>query len=214
MKQILAAVMFSVFAVLTAHSASGVDSRAAADAPATAERNRDWAAWTRPLGDDAKPSSPAPLAAPATAVEAAPAASEIDVVDAHWLALTIWGEARGGGEQGMRAVGHVIANRSRTQRSGAYVTDTVSEAWQFSAWNAGDPNREKMLNIDTLREGSADHRLWLAAKRIAAEILAGQSQDPTRGALFYHTDAVQPAWSLGVTPVATIGNHLFFRTAR
>jgi spore germination cell wall hydrolase CwlJ-like protein len=114
----------------------------------------------------------------------------------------------------MRAVGHVILNRWLAKRHGAYVTDTVSAAWQFSCWNQGDPNRAAMLNIEALPERSEDHRLWLVAKRLAGEILSGQSADPTDGALFYHADAVQPAWSHGVAPVARIGSHLFFRAVR
>lgn len=165
-----------------------------------------------------------PAPTPAQAVElpnlspAAPEpgteALEIDVVDAHWMALTMWGEARREGEVGMRAVGHVIDNRRRSGRHGAYATDTVSAAYQFSCWNPGDPNRRALDTIDTLRPDSADHQAWVSAKRIAAEILEGRSADPTGGALFYHTVAVAPRWSAGVPPVRRIGSHLFFRTAR
>jgi spore germination cell wall hydrolase CwlJ-like protein len=182
--------------------------------PAVAEPvARDHGDWTRPLGDAAAmrsgTSQPAPEGHPPAAGE------DIDVVDAHWMALTMWGEARSQGEDGMRAVGHVIHNRSQLNgRYGAYVTDTVSQAWQFSCWNAGDPNREKMLNIDLLDPASDEHRLWIAARQIADEILSGRSADPTGGALFYHTAGVRPAWSAGVVPTTQIGSHLFFRTAR
>jgi N-acetylmuramoyl-L-alanine amidase len=141
-------------------------------------------------------------------------AEEIDVVDAHWMALTMWGEARNGGEEAMRAVGHVIDNRRRSGAHGAYATETVSEAWQFSCWNRNDPNYAAMLNVDTLRPDSEDQLMWLAAKRVAEEILAGRSIDPTGGALFYHNGAVSPRWSAGLAPVSVIGGHLFFRTAR
>ena len=90
----------------------------------------------------------------------------------------------------------------------------MSAAWQFSAWNRNDPNYSAMLNIDKLRPDSEDHRMWLAAKRVAAEILSGASADPTGGALFYHTAAVSPRWSAGLVPDRVIGGHLFFRTAR
>lgn len=142
------------------------------------------------------------------------AAAELDVVDAHWMALTMWGEARGDGEAGMRAVGHVIDNRRRAKRQGAYVTDTVSEAWQFSCWNPGDPNRAAMLEVDALPRDGRDYRLWLAARRIADEILAGRSADPTGGALFYHVEGLSPDWSAGLTPDRRIGRHVFFHTAR
>lgn len=151
--------------------------------------------------------SPRPAAEPATA-------DEIDVVDAHWMALTMWGEARGQGEEAMRAVGHVIDNRRRLGRHGAFATDTVSEAWQFSCWNAGDPNRSAIETVPALAPDSREHRMWRAARRLADDILAGRSDDPTGGALFYHAESVSPAWSRGIEPVASIGGHLFFLTAR
>ena len=171
----------------------------------------DFAASVAPSGP-----APASLGSPLAeaAGEPAPAAEEIDVVDAHWMALTMWGEARGDGEQAMRAVGHVIDNRRRSGGHGPHATDTVSEAWQFSCWNPGDPNRAAMENVDRLPQGSREHALWLAARRIAGEILAGRSDDPTGGALFYHRVDVAPAWSRGVAPVRHIGDHLFFRSAR
>jgi len=172
----------------------------------------DWSEWTRPLQPHVER---ARLEAEAPAVPAAAIPSEeIDVVDAHWMALTMWGEARNGGEGAMRAVGHVIDNRRRSGAHGAYATETVSEAWQFSAWNKNDPNYSAMLNIDKLLPDSEDQRMWLAAKRVAEEILSGRSADPTGGALFYHTAAVAPRWSAGLAPVRVIGGHLFFRTAR
>jgi len=164
------------------------------------------------------------ISGPATALPASPSSfasaefdpiPDLDVVDAHWMALTLWGEARGQGEEAMRAVGHVIDNRRRASGSDPdFVTDTVSEAFQFSCWNPGDPNREAMLTVDALPPEGHDHLMWLAARRIADEILAGRSQDPTGGALFYHSDAVAPSWSQGLLPVFRIGRHLFFRAAR
>jgi spore germination cell wall hydrolase CwlJ-like protein len=179
--------------------------------PAKQER-ANWGEWTRPLQAHvdrpvAQPEAPAP------ADEIVPP-DEIDVVDAHWMALTMWGEARNGGEEAMRAVGHVIDNRRRANTHGKYATETVSAAWQFSAWNRNDPNYPAMMNIDKLREGSEDHLMWMEAKRLAGDILSGASADPTGGALFYHTAAVSPRWSAGLAPVRVIGGHLFFRTAR
>jgi spore germination cell wall hydrolase CwlJ-like protein len=198
--------------LIVAAQARGGSERASKPEPAG---NPDWSAWTRPLAPgDAPQPVPAGVTAAAAPQPAESAREEIDVVDAHWMALTMWGEGRGEGEEGMRAIGHVIHNRWRAKRHGSFVTDTVSQAWQFSAWNQADPNRAAMLNIDGLRPGSRDHRLWLDAKGIAAEILAGGSADPTGGALFYHTADVQPAWSRGVVPAAQVGGHLFFRASR
>jgi spore germination cell wall hydrolase CwlJ-like protein len=167
----------------------------------------DMSGWTRPLGATPADGAAAPPDQPA------PEAPEPDVVDAHWMALTMWGEARGQGEEAMRAVGHVIANRRRSGLHGDFVTDTVSEAFQFSCWNPGDPNREAMANVLDLPEGSREHDLWLAARGIAEDILKGRSADPTGGALFYHTSGVAPRWSRGIEPVRRIGTHLFFTRA-
>jgi spore germination cell wall hydrolase CwlJ-like protein len=180
-----------------------------------AEQAADWNAWSRPLQAGVR-AQPRRNEAPAAAAIAEPAAPdvEVDVVDAHWMALTMWGEARNGGEEAMRAVGHVIDNRRRSGRHGAYATETVSEAWQFSAWNANDPNRARMMNIHALADGSREQAMWVTARRVADEILAGRSADPTGGALFYHTTGVSPRWSREVEPTAYIGGHLFFSNAR
>jgi hypothetical protein len=169
----------------------------------------DWSAWRQPLG----PSGEAPARGGAVgdlALDVDPL-PDVDVVDSHWMALTMWGEARAEGEAGMRAVGHVIDNRRRAGMHGAYVTDTVGAAFQFSCWNPGDPNREAMLNVDSLRADQEDGRMWRIAQRLADEILTGRSHDPTGGALFYHAAAVAPSWSRGITPMRRIGGHVFFR---
>jgi N-acetylmuramoyl-L-alanine amidase len=207
MKRWLAASAACGLLVVTAQARSGGER----GAPAGPRPAADWGEWTRPLTPGA--------VRPAAAVSApAPAAvapeEEIDVVDAHWMALTMWGEARSEGEEGMRAVGHVIRNRWLAKRYGAYVTDTVSQAFQFSAWNEGDPNRAAMLAIEDLPKDGESYRQWLEAKRLASEILAGRSEDPTGGALFYHTTAVNPRWAEGMTPATQLGEHLFYLAAR
>lgn len=204
MRLALAAAGIAGLAVVGAHAQGGADisARPAAEVPAPTPLS--WSAWSEGLAAGA----PARPAVATTQV----AAADLDVVDAHWMALTMWGEARGSGEDGMRAVGHVIDNRRKA--GGRYVTDTVSEAYQFSCWNAGDPNLRAMQTIDDLPSASEGFRAWQAARRIADEILSGRSEDPTGGALFYHATYVAPRWSRGVPPVARIGNHLFFLTAR
>lgn len=144
--------------------------------------------------------------------------------DLHYLALTMWGEARGHGEAGMRAVGHVIDNRLRLSKrsnraarrygSGS-VQAVVQHPWQFSVWNQNDPNRDRMLNIDDLRPGTPDHRAWQLAQQLAADILAGRSTDPTNGAVMYHTTAVNPRWSrsASMVQVTQVDNHVFYKDA-
>lgn len=201
----------ALLAVQAPGIAAGGDGRPAASSEPAALT--EWSALR--LGvPHASPRAAAPRTEAAAPRLASESDHDLDVVDAHWMALTMWGEARSDGEAGMRAVGHVIDNRRRSgRRSGPFVTDTVSEAWQFSCWNRGDPNHAAMLNVESLPADSRDYLLWQSARRLAADILAGRSIDPTGGALFYHTDAVAPAWSRGVEPVERVGRHLFFRSA-
>jgi spore germination cell wall hydrolase CwlJ-like protein len=207
-KKVLAALGACALLVVTAQAQGGADAGARAESvPAQAA---NWAEWTRPLAPNGRPAA-APVAAeaPASPVAIQPEA-EVDVVDAHWMALTMWGEARNQGEIGMRAVGHVIANRRQAKTHGSFVTDTVSAAWQFSCWNKNDPNRAAMLAIEDLPRESEAWRQWQEARRLADDILSGRSADPTGGALFYHTTAVHPRWAEGVTPSKQIGAHLFY----
>jgi spore germination cell wall hydrolase CwlJ-like protein len=202
MKRALAAAALGGVLLFAVQARGGSDATPAVPARGPALSWTDWSAGLR-------------AGAPPRAAEAQAArAEEIDVVDAHWMALTMWGEARSSGEEGMRAVGHVIANRRLSGRHGAFATDTVSEAWQFSCWNAGDPNLRAMQNVETLPHDGREYRMWQAAKRVAGEILAGQSEDPTGGALFYHADYVAPRWAEGVPAVTRIGRHLFYLSAR
>jgi hypothetical protein len=54
---------------------------------------------------------------------------------------------------------------------------------------------------------------WLKALAAADEVLdgGGRLADPTRGALNYHSNSVDPYWRAGLRLVAQVGNHLFYR---
>jgi N-acetylmuramoyl-L-alanine amidase len=133
--------------------------------------------------------------------------------DEKFLALTIWGEARSGGKNAMRAVAHVILNRVNSARSfGNDVREVVRDRKAFSCWNKSDPNRELMMNIGQLDKDSEDYKMWQTAKKIAKRVVRGHDKDPTNGALFYHTDNVKPTWSAGQQVIADIGGHLFYKT--
>lgn len=121
------------------------------------------------------------------------------------LARTIWGEARGEGAAGMAAVAAVIMNRAkRPGWWGRDVRSVCQAKWQFSCWNANDPNRAKLLSV-----GPVD-KAFAAALDIAELAVRGLPPDPTAGATHYHTRAVSPAWAKGKTPCAMIGAHLFY----
>lgn len=126
------------------------------------------------------------------------------------LAATVWGEARSEGENGMRAVAHVMVNRVG-QRFGEDLATVLLSPRQFSVWNRSDPNRRMVQNLarDPLRYVSSVQE-WETAERIAREVLGGQSVDPTGGALFYHTRAIRPRWARYGRGRQVIGQHVFY----
>ncbi len=134
----------------------------------------------------------------------------LDEDEVRLLAATTWAEARSEGEDGMRAVAHVIVNRIG-ERFGESVEDVVRSPWQFSAWNRGDPNRPLAQNPERYATEGANLETWEIAQKVAREVLSGQSIDPTEGALFYHTRAIRPWWSRYGEGRREIGAHVFYR---
>jgi spore germination cell wall hydrolase CwlJ-like protein len=127
--------------------------------------------------------------------------------DLKALAQTAWGEARGEGLDGMRAVMWVIVNRVEDSRWPNSVFEVVHQRWQFSAWNPGNPNRERMEQVN---ENDAPYDAALGMGRVILEGL--DREDPTFGANHYFADSiVAPDWAREMTHTATIGNHRFYR---
>lgn len=129
--------------------------------------------------------------------------------DVRLLAATVWGEARSEGEDGMRAVAHVMVNRIG-ERFGEDLATVILSPKQFSVWNRGDPNRRLVARLAHDPSSVATDPEWLVADRIAREVLGGQSVDPTSGALFYHTRAVRPRWARAGQGRQVIGQHVFY----
>jgi hypothetical protein len=152
------------------------------------------------------PQDPEFLAAQARAAEPLP----VDETEVRLLAATAWGEARSEGEDGMRAVAHVMVNRVG-QRFGDDLETVILAPKQFSVWNRSDPNRPLVQNPERYATGGENLETWATAQQVAREVLSGQSVDPTNGALFYHTRAIRPWWSHYGQGQRTIGAHIFYR---
>jgi len=126
--------------------------------------------------------------------------------DIDVLARTLYGEARGEGEEGQRAVAHVVLNRVMLQSwYGKTISGVCLRDKQFSCWNDNDPNR---LTITALDISSAGYQ---QALRVACQAVFSDETDPTNGADHYHADYVSPAWNKSMGQTATIGRHLFYK---
>jgi hypothetical protein len=123
------------------------------------------------------------------------------------LARTLWGEARGEGVGGMEAIACVVLNRVRRQTYwGKSVTEVCRKPYQFSCWNANDPNSAQLLRL------TADAPALAEAMLIAGRAIANQLGDSTTGATHYHASRLSPVprWARGHAICAQIGNHFFY----
>ena len=144
-------------------------------------------------------------AARASRVEAIAPSSDREV---EVVAKTLWGEARGEGEAGMRAVACVIGNRaSRKWRGKVGCAAVCLDKWQFSCWNDNDPNRGRMDAVAR----NPDEK-YSIARVIAVELVGNRLADFTFGATHYYATTLKqrPYWAVGKNACYQQGNHLFF----
>ena len=137
----------------------------------------------------------------------------------EWLlALCVWREARGEGEAGMRAVGHVIRNRVFAKQ-GDWVK-VVTAPNQFTSINPPKTREGFPKDGQTVLWPANDDTRFLKAQELAHSIFSGQDQDLTGGALYYANlvDIETGGWFereiLGhpekYPRTALIGRHTFF----
>lgn len=135
--------------------------------------------------------------------------------DMQVLARTVWGEARGEGNEGMEAVARVIVNRYKAKKwftgyvieNGKKVPsikETCLKKYQFSCWNKNDANYQKLLIIDE------EDKSFAKCLKVAEAAVTGNLVDFINNATFYHTKSIKPNWALHHAPCFESGNHLFY----
>ncbi|MBR1479475.1 MAG: cell wall hydrolase [Alphaproteobacteria bacterium] len=131
--------------------------------------------------------------------------------DIEIMAKTIYGEARGeyaranGGMNALIAIGNVIMNRSLEAE--VSIADVCLRPRQFSCWNRDDPNSRLLERV------TMDNPMYRICYVIATRIICGEIDDITNGASHYYSRSLKipPYWARHKTPLATIGNHIFFK---
>lgn len=130
------------------------------------------------------------------------------------LARTVWGESRGEPLLGQAAVAWTVINRVRAAKAdpghfgwwGNSVQRVCLAPNQFSCWLPEDPNHDK------LKAAHIGQPSFARAFGIACLVVAGDIADPTSESTHYYAATIPaPAWTRGMSPRATIGNHFFFR---
>lgn len=128
--------------------------------------------------------------------------------DLDVAALTVWGEARGEGEDGQRAVAWVIRNRAAQPAWwGRDVAGVCQRPSQFSCWNPGDPNSSKIMALPP-----TDPK-FLAIRALVEEVFESDGADPTSGATHYKVIGTKASWDEATVgkPAVEIGHHVFYR---
>jgi len=130
----------------------------------------------------------------------------MNLSDRDLLAKTIQAEAGNQSQVGMLGVGSVIMNRLRNPGFGSSLQEVILKPGQFSPWNsytgfAGGAQGQDMMNLQPSQ----------MAYSVADQILAGNYNDPTKGALnFYNPALSNPRWGKSAGGDWTqIGDHLF-----
>ena len=117
------------------------------------------------------------------------------------LAQVLYWEARGEGTQGMVAVASVVFNRVDDSRFPDSVCGVVHEGGetapcQFSWW------------CDGKSDYPSHESSWTEVNRQATAMLTARPNDPTEGALFFHSNSIKSPWRR--KPTTQIGNHIFY----
>lgn len=130
--------------------------------------------------------------------------------DIDILARTLYGEAESGNFNDAAAIACVIRNRVNFRNWPNTYKGVCLQPWQFSCWNAGDPNRERILKATT-----AD-KWFVSCIDIANKAINSMLQDITQGSTHYYATYIQkPKWAKGHIPVYEVAHiqgskHLFF----
>lgn len=125
----------------------------------------------------------------------------------QWTCLSeaLYFEARGEDLWGQIAVAEVILNRVDSPRFPDSVCAVIRDGTgrrhrcQFSYY------------CDGKVEAIGNQTAYVRVQKIAAMMIEGRARALTKGATFYHTDAVTPNWMNAMQQTAIIGDHIFYR---
>ena len=147
-----------------------------------------------------------------------------ELADRWYMALTMWGEARGAGPEAMSWVGWVIRNRRDDPRHRwpRTIPEVVTESamsggrrvYQFACWDPADPNGPKLRH--PLGQSRPDQAAFLKALELADRILtAPATENPLPGVYWYVDHTIRPPrWTQGLVEVEPPGGRSPFRFYR
>lgn len=123
---------------------------------------------------------------------------QLDPKELECLALNVYHEARGERVEGQIAVAQVTINRVNHHKFPGTICEVVYQPKQFS-WT-------HLIKDHTPKETKA----YENAMVIARDVMIGNVDDPTHGAVYYHASYVNPNWADFMDLSKVIGSHLFY----
>lgn len=146
-----------------------------------------------------------PAQIPVLSMPFIPAAALDD--ESKCLALAVYWEGKSETQKGQLAVAHTVLNRVEHPAFPDTICGVVSQqsetgrrGCQFSWW------------CDGKRDEPRDPESWQDAVNSARDAMQADAEDPTRGALYFHSTRLKtPTWAKKRQRLARIGNHIFYR---
>lgn len=118
------------------------------------------------------------------------------------VSSTLYHEARGEGENGMRAVASVIYNRANQKRwKKLGYSGVCLQKWQFSCHNKG------FLKANPKK--AADKKAYKLCAKIATEIANGTFKSTVGKANHYCTNSCKVSWKSKLKNKIIVKNHVF-----
>lgn len=130
------------------------------------------------------------------------------------VALTIYGEARGEPIEGKIAVASVIANRVKDGRFGKTFERVCLKPYQFSCWNASDPNHKVLMQMAAAigRGEPIDDPTYRECEWIADGLLKERFASRVGNSTHYFAKRMlkPPKWASAAEFVGVVGGHNFY----
>lgn len=138
-----------------------------------------------------------------------------ELSDLEVLTLTVYGEARGEGLDGIAAVTQVILNRAKS--SGRIVKDVCLEPKQFSCWNMNDPNYPmlnelamKILYDESPKFDNSYKQVELIVNGVNDKLIVNQiGLAKNYMTTNLYMSSKKPSWANSPKASKVIGNHIF-----
>lgn len=122
------------------------------------------------------------------------------------LTAALYYEARGEGQAGMEAVAQVIVNRVRHP---SFPKSLCGVIYQGAGRGRGC---QFSFACDGSMRRRSESALWDRARSIAERAMEGRVSAAVGNSTFFHATRISPNWR-GLTRVATVGRHVFYRHA-